>query len=57
MQSMELEHPPQPVGSSVVIHGLESADGKKRTEIEQRGGLFTLKLWVPRDQAPFHGQV
>ena len=37
---------------------VESASGKARSYIEQRGGLYILKMWVPRDQeAPFTGQA
>ena len=31
---------------------------KDDEEMEQQGGLFTLKMWVPREQGPhFQGQA
>ena len=29
---------------------IQSPTGKLKTTIEQRGGLYVLKMWVPRDQ-------
>ena len=36
---------------------IQEAGGKQRIGLEQRGGLFVLKMWVPRDQSHFHGQA
>ena len=37
---------------------VDSPGGKHIIHLEQKGGLYTLKLWVPRNQAsPFHGQA
>ena len=36
---------------------IEDENGEK-IRIEQKGGLFTLKMWVPREQGPhFQGQA
>ena len=29
---------------------VKSPDGKLKTTIEQKGGLYVLKMWIPRDQ-------
>ena len=36
---------------------IQEAGGKQRIGLEQRGGLFVLKKWVPREQPHFHGQA
>ena len=36
----------------------EEDENKERIWMEQQGGLFTLKMWVPREQGPhFPGQT
>ena len=46
-------------GSTVVFHrdgSYVQDEAGDRIPIEQKGGLFTLKVWVPRDQES-HGQA
>ena len=70
-------HKPLPSVSQIVSEGgrvvfskdksyIESPDGKEKTFIEKKGNLFSLKMWVPRDQeasgaklveASFRGQT
>ena len=36
---------------------VDDPSGEQRSMLEEQGDLFLMKVWVPRDQEPFQGQV